>query len=377
MPEVLAWSDSHREVWATICRTSPDAWFWHSREWASYQWEYGQPYILDDLSFLVSLQGHAAAICPVFLERAQGPLEGHVELGYGSHPAPAPATQALSTDQRRQVLNAAYREIDRLAYEHRVARCRVVYPTPQASDCAPARLADLQLYGYLDASYLTQVLDLTRGPEDLWRDVRDSYRSLIRRGQRELELNVYDAGNPPGRAFERYPRLHAAAAGRVTRSPATFEMMHRMIRDGSAVLVEGLYEGNPAAYALLLCYRGGAYYGSGCCSPELDLPYLMHALQWTAIEYLRRAGFAWYETGYQCYGPTLNRPDVSKERRISFFKRGMGGAPRLVVGGERYYEPSALEAVMRSRIREYGEALQTSAWAQPPGPLATKEGGRR
>jgi hypothetical protein len=135
--------------------------------------------------------------------------------------------------------------------------------------------------------------------------------------------------------------------------------MHQWVDQGKALLVEALHEGRAAAYALVLCFKDGAYYGSGCCEPDLDLPYLMHTLQWTAVTALADRGYRWYEIGHQYYGPTLCHPADEKECKISFFKRGLGGSPRLTVCGENYISAGMLRRVFDDRLAQF-QALRES-----------------
>lgn len=352
MITIETWVPGLAELWSRVWEESSDAWFWHRRDWADYQWSYGHSRRLEDLSFVVLNRGRAAAICPVFLEQMLAPHEGHAELAFAGSAIPAPAASDwLTKRQRRDVLSAAYEHLAELAHRRCAERVTVAHPPCLTGDRVADQMAGLQEHGYLDISFLTQVLDLSRGRDPLWSDVRSSYRPLINRGQRELKLSVYCREHPAGTAFDEYQKLHAAAAGRVTRPQRTFDLMHDWVGRGSALLVEAVQGTRPVGYALLLCAKQGAYYGSGCCAPDVDLPYLMHSLQWTSVSALLERGIRWYELGHQHFRPTLAHPADPKARAISFFKRGLGGMPRMCVSGELYLSQSMLRAVVEHRLR--------------------------
>ena len=74
---------------------------------------------------------------------------------------------------------------------------------------------------------------------------------------------------------------------------------------------------------------------------------------------LLERGYRWYELGDQHFGPTLTHAVDPKERAISFFKRGLGGAPRVCVAGELYLSQAVLRAVLEQRLREL-ESIQAS-----------------
>ena len=90
--------------------------------------------------------------------------------------------------------------------------------------------------GFSDSSLATQVIDLQSDELQLLRDMRKGHRADITRADRMLRTAVPDKESITLERFESYRRLHAKAAGRVTRPEATFRMMHDWIREGSAIL---------------------------------------------------------------------------------------------------------------------------------------------
>ena len=241
MITVEPWGKPLAKDWQRVWEESSDAWFWHRRDWADYQWSYGQSRLRQDLSFLVLNQGKAEAICPVFLEQMRAPHEGHTELAFAGTAIPAPAvSDRLTKRQRRDVLSAAYDHLAELARRHGAERIVVRRNPCVADDRVAEQMAEMREHGYFDVSFLTQVIDLSKGREQLWGDVRNSYRPLINRGQagrRTDAQRLRAAERPPGAVFDAYQKLHAAAAGRVTRPQLTFDFDARLGRPRVGLLL--------------------------------------------------------------------------------------------------------------------------------------------
>ena len=157
---------------------------------------------------------------------------------------------------------------------------------------------------------------------------------------------------PPGK-FAEYQALHAKDAGRVTRTQRTFDLMEAWVQDGMAALVEADEGGRAVAFALLMIYKNGAYYGSGCKDPDLGPVAASHLVQWTAITWLKAHGIAWYDVGLQQFGPQWFDLPSDKNVSISAFKRGFGGDTMPLVTAECFYSSDLLEETFARRVRGY------------------------
>ncbi|MGH9831225.1 MAG: GNAT family N-acetyltransferase, partial [Blastocatellia bacterium] len=153
--------------------------------------------------------------------------------------------------------------------------------------------------------------------------------------------------------------MHHKAAGRVTRSLATFEMMYDWILRDNAVLAIGKYEGNLAGAAYAMMYKGSAYYASAANDPDLpsSVP-IGHGLQWKLMEWLRENGCRRYELGSQQYGDLPHDFPSEKEIHISSFKRGFGGATLPQLTGEKYYSREYFIKVCTERMNRFAGTIE-------------------
>ncbi len=351
-----------RKAWDEFCLHSDEAWFWHTTKWLDYTLDYRPELEPVSHSFFVQASGRIAAICPLLLETSREP-EGEVrQFSYGGDAVPAPAfANGLSRNTRKAVSKALFRNIDELAVKNRVHRVSFRFSPPApffwrfTHPCANPLLSE----GFSDISLLTQVVDLSKPEEQLMRELRNDHCRNIRRAERIMSVSVFDSSSITAEQFERYRLLHAKAAGRITRPVSTFEMMHRWIQDGLAVLSGATLEGRDVGFTLTSIYKDGAYYSSGCNDPEFnDLP-IGHLLQWRTMQWLQAHAIRHFEIGAQFYGPQAHAVVSDKERNISYFKRGFGGLTVPYWRAEKFYDESYCRRVLRKRADIYARAMST------------------
>lgn len=348
------------EDWHTLVCSSDDAWFWHTTEWLTFVKALGVEFFVDDLSFLVVLDGEVIAVCPLIVELRQGYRRfsylGEFIPGPAFRPGIAPAVRAAAMD-------FYVSRLETLASEHQVGYARVIVPalSPVALRGETPSWNPLLRYGYLEASAATQIVALTESEGALWRAIRKGHRSDIKRAARSCQVHFWDHETITEEKFAQYRALHARDAGRVTRAPETFEMMLNWIHHGFAVLVEASQAGRSVAFAVEILFRHAAYYASSCKEPELTNLPTMHLLQWQAMVWLKARGYTHYDIGAQYFGPRWDMVPTAKELSISSFKRGFGGETRRVDIVERFYSAAVLERVGRERLRTLVDSRQAAA----------------
>jgi hypothetical protein len=206
----------------------------------------------------------------------------------------------------------------------------------------------------------TQVIDLSIEEPQLLRNMRKGHRADILRADKLMQSAVLNQDTITLEAFERYRLLHHKAAGRVTRSLETFNMMHEWIQQGLAILSFATIKGRDIGFALVSVYKDGAYYTSFCADPEYnDLP-IGHILQWKTIQWLKRHKCRQYEIGVQQYGSQPHSPISEKELKIAFFKRGFGGSTVPYWKGEKFYDSQYCFRVLKERAAQYAATIGVS-----------------
>ena len=150
--------------------------------------------------------------------------------------------------------------------------------------------------------YYTQVLDLTADEKALAADRRESYRSLINSGLRELEPRVIDRSNFDPHHIEEFRKLHIKAAKRETRSERSWEIQGEWVRSGHAFMVLGHLDQKLVSAALFMTTQKFAYYGVGAYDRELFEKPLSHAVVWKGILHCKELGCTRLEMGQAARG---------------------------------------------------------------------------
>jgi hypothetical protein len=356
----IPYSPEWKVDWDRFCETSEDAWFFHTTSWIEFWRAYQREEASPECSFLLVDTDGIQAICPLVIEHH--PMYDEREFGgfnAGRLRGPAPAVNTRLTPQRRQeVLAAAYAQIDILAQEQGVARLSVEHSPLAPGSVVGEGSNEILRYGFLDVSFTTQVLSLNQGVDALWRDIRRGHRSDIKRGLLAIETEVFHGPGVSVEEFDAYREMHHRDAGRITRPMRTFSIQHEWILNGRAVLIGSKYQGEWVGFNYLMLHGTGAYYLSACEEPDVHVPVPVgHALQWTAIQWLKDQGYERYEIGRQYFGAQLHDAPSAKEISISNFKRRFGGKAITAHAGERYYSRTFFETVAAQRIATYAEGL--------------------
>lgn len=340
-----------REAWDRAAGEAAGGWFWHTRPYADFLLELGSGRGAYDRSFAIVDESGIVAVCPVYVDEADGARY----FGCGGEPVafPAIAPQA-SPAQRERALAFYIEELARLAAELAVAYVRLKIPALAPLEAASALPAinPMSRLGFIDLPLATHVIDLAPPLEALWSDVRKGHRYDIRRADKICETAAWDASTITPEVFQRYQTTHHRDAGRVTRSQRSFDIMLDWIRSGNAMLLEATHCAEVAAFVLLILYRGGAYYGSGCKNPDLAQLTASHLLQWKAVEWLKAHGYSHYDLGVQFFGPQWWHVPGAKELGIARYKRGFGGRTCSLHLSERFYSAEFAEGALRERAQK-------------------------
>lgn len=128
---------------------------------------------------------------------------------------------------------------------------------------------------------------------DLWKGLSKGHRSAMKT---QMDINVHTSKN-----VDAYHRVHAAHAGRETRSQASWDLMQDWVNHYQGVCLT-----NGTAWSYVIIDPPGAYYASSAGRPA-------HWLQMKMALGLQAAGFEWYELG-EGHTPGINT-----------FKKGFGG----------------------------------------------------
>src|SRR5450830_1103706 len=167
-------------------------------------------------------------------------------------------------------------------------------------------------------------VDLTLSIEDIYSNMRKSYRSLIQQGSKLWEVTCIDHENLTPALWNEFRELHLKAAGKVTRSEETWHLQYLMILqnegflltlrtiDGSSTLIGGAFFQNT---------KDEGYYAVAAYDRNLFDKPIGHVLQMRAIQLMKDKNIKWYRIGERMFPSDIPKPS-DKQISISNFKQG-------------------------------------------------------
>jgi hypothetical protein len=294
---------------------------------------------VNDLSFAVIENGNVLAICPLYVTCHGTYNQFSDDGGYLRSPL---VSFGLSEKKRGKVYDYIFTTIDALAITNKVAKSMFMFdPQP---DYKYYNL--FSKYNYINTSLLTQIIDLSKTEEELRRDLRKSYKSLINKGLNTYSFYIMTKDNADYNIHEQYRKTHIKAAGRETRPKESFDYQFDQLIAKQATLIGVLCETNFVQFNYFNHYNSYVYYASAADDPDFSVASEVpvgHAIIQYAIKYFKENNYNYLELGWQYYGNQLFDYPSEKEKQISYFKRGFGGSPYPLYRGIKYYDKSLLK----------------------------------
>jgi hypothetical protein len=340
-------------MWERFLSENDHVSVFYTLHWMEYQRYYSEDRFVDDLSFiLLGGNNEPLAICPLYLENYNGLLRFSYRGEFLESLRTPLISQGVHRRYRKKTEKELYRIIDDLAKRHNVQKCNFLID-PLCAIYEDERYNYLTQYGYLNASIATQIIGLGKSEEKLWAELRQSYKALINKADKEFEVVLMDYRDPAFDVHDNYRILHHKAAGRVTRPIETFNLQFEMLKNDEAMLLGIKYQNQFVTFAYFIHLNRTAYYASEADDPDIEIPVTCGPLmQWKAMQYYRARGFDYMELDNQQFGPQVFDHPSKKDIKISFFKRGFGGKTFPLFRGMKYYNKELLKQELMENVEE-------------------------
>lgn len=176
----------------------------------------------------------------------------------------------------------------------------------------------------LNHSY-KRIIDLSFELKDIRSQFRKSYLSLINRGLRNLDINIYTTRNIQVEHIYSLRDLHIQEAGRETRSLQSWMAQFNMIKNSEGFLILAMLENRIVSGGLFLISSKHCHYAVSASDRSLfnDMA-LFHPIMQVAICTAKELDARYFETGPDFISEQKNKI-TEKLNNISIFKRGFGG----------------------------------------------------
>jgi len=215
----------------------------------------------------------------------------------------------------------------------------------------------LQKYNYLDTSILVYIINLE---EDLFNSCRRNHRRNIKKILNNNDFLIFymDAKNPSYKIHEEYRELHHKCSGRVTRDKKSFDLQFEKLKQGNATLFGLKYKNKNIAYIYFEYSADKAISASAADDPDYSKFPLYHILMFSAMEYLKKKGIKYIDTGNPSSpSPQINYYPDEKQLNIAHFKRGFGGDYKNQFRGIKYFSKDLFKEDMEGFIKNYSETI--------------------
>ncbi|MGK5094795.1 hypothetical protein WDW89_22645 [Deltaproteobacteria bacterium TL4] len=306
--------------------------------------EYGVPLLFEDLSFVI-MNGESPVLGILMTVHT---LNGNQELSCCGLPVFYLENPHINSSE----MGAAYKLLKEKMHEwlHHKGLGTVVYQDFLGGGTLSFLGRFLLEGGAQGTPFFTQLIDLTLSPDELYRQVRKSYKSLINWGKKNLVIECFHHQNMTPSVMEGFRQLHLHAAGKETRSHSTWDKHYEMVLNQEAFVLTGKLSEQLVTAAFFSFSSKYCYYGVSASNRDLFDKPLSHAILWQAVLYAQELGCHWFETGTQFFmrqPPNLHShvdrvshhkeeaklssfilPNA-KELNISSFKHGLGGTTQV------------------------------------------------
>tara|TARA_R110002096_G_scaffold25004_4_gene78624 strand:+ start:4479 stop:5474 length:996 start_codon:yes stop_codon:yes gene_type:complete len=174
---------------------------------------------------------------------------------------------------------------------------------------------------------IEDVLDLGDSEVELRQGLRKSYRNLVNAGERTWQIGEYSGSESERSRFDEFMQLHQEAAGRITRSSASWEYQWDRVKSGISWIMEARDEGGLVAASLFDIHGSTWDYSVSAAKRELFNNPVNHSLVWRAILRAKAQGARWFYFGESAWGG--HEAADPKLLSIMKFKRGFGGQSQM------------------------------------------------
>lgn len=354
--EIIKLTKNKYKDWNQFCLENDDAWFLHTSDFIEYTLNYKPELKTQNFSFLIYWKNKIGAIVPLTLEIYES---GRKEFSFGEGKILCPALKnGFSQREREEVLQFIFAEIDRLAKQEKVVRGQFMFSSLSPNFLNKRIYTNYLLkFGYIDVSLNTQIIDLRKDEEELWKELRRNHRRNILKGEK-FKVKIYTSQNINKDIFNAYKKIHHKSAGRQTRPDVTFDLMYHWLTIDWAFLAVVEFKDKEIGFEYYSVYKNYATGFSAANDPDYEKNYpIRHLLEWEAMKWMKRQGISFYEIGLQWYGfLPYDFPD-QKKLNISHFKKGFGGFIVSLISGEKYYDKDYFLEVYEQRTKKYAEYL--------------------
>jgi CelD/BcsL family acetyltransferase involved in cellulose biosynthesis len=334
--QIIPLTEANKAEWDRFVNISEDAWLFHLSDWT---WVCQKAFAQDPFSFMLKSKnnGQVLAVMPLSLQRVKG-FRIFLSARFGGYGGISLAPN-LGKRHKKKILQKIYDYVAFIAKKNKVDFTQITLP-PLAIANLPGigmNVNPLVFNRFKDILKYVYLIDLNKDIKKLRKGLSISCRNAVRQAEKKGVRIVRAEKQSDIRDFYEMLKETFLRTGAKLLPYKYFELIwlyfgvHRTI----ANLFFAEYKGERVAASIIGKFRKGAHYWSGASKTDAEKLRPNNLLQWHAIEWAKREGCMWYESG-EAHPQTNNE----KEQRLDLFKRSFGGGIYHLYQGIQIYNRS-------------------------------------
>lgn len=293
-------------------------------------------YLHSDQSFIVLQNNQCVGICFLPIERVNNVLSVSISDGYVIAPL------SITTKIEKEI----FTKINDICKTQDILQIKFSL-TPFVS----YEFNTLLSHAFIDTSTTTCLINLGFSKEQLWTNIRKSYKSLINNLIKDQEYNIYFSNESNSLSlhdtYVSFHKEHMRKAGKKIKDDTIYNMQYSLLLNGLATIIALKYK-ERIVYCNYFFYdtKNVTYASSAYDLDEKfqSLP-LNHYLIWESILYFKNLNYTTFNFGMPCGFNHINGFDDyldNKQIDISSFKRGMGAQTKLQFRAIKFFNDQLL-----------------------------------
>ena len=289
-----------------------------------------------DKSFVMEHNNHCVGICFLPIESHKNMLSISISNGY----IIAPSTHSPHYEQ--------------LIFEHIDSICdtlNIAVIKFKLSPFIKTAFNKLRVYGFLDTTSTTGIVDLQETQEALWTNLRKRYKplinSLIKNNEYSLVYSDHTNFKILHDHYVEFHKIHMKNAGKIPKSNEIYDKQLNLLENNLATIIAVQYKSTIIMTDYFFHDTINTVYASSAYDTNefFQNSPLNHYLLWHAMLYFKERDFKIFGFGEPC---SLNRINGfadyadAKELSISHFKKGMGIEMIYHIQGIKFFKEEPL-----------------------------------
>jgi len=259
------------------------------------------------------------------------------------------------------ITHTIFKNIDDLSKDLNIKRISMCI-SPHQRNLYKANMEDnilYKIYGFLDRSEETLIIDLNKSEEEILFSIRKRYKRYIRNLSDKIETIIIENHQITNSTINDFIGV---AKRNVSNKIDEKDYLHlqKWLQNNHGILIQAkLTESQKAiGYLAVLNYKKSAFDYMTVVDDEYKELRVSHAMKMTSLLKLKELETEFYELGVYTNCPKIHRLPNAKQKGITKFKSGFADKLISLPVAEKFYDVNFFKKVYVKRIEEFSEWIE-------------------